>query len=263
MAGRNYKLLYDTPENQEIADYLEEQEEMQQENGNSPYQQPDIFQDYEGGLTGGSRMHHGYLQPGGTSYSSYPKYQHQEMMGLATAGARRRPAVRRHAMHPMHFAQAQMPHYQMGGAYSAGSMSAGRRHGGIGKFFKDVGHALAPVGRALAPIGREIYKEAKPVLREVARDTLKEGIKSLPLLLAAGRHKKHAVRKPRMHHMMHGGAELYGCGGAMSAGAMSGGKKSRARKAPSARGAIVAKVMKEYNLTLPQASSFVKQHNLY
>ena len=35
-----------------------------------------------------------------------------------------------------------------------------------------------------------------------------------------------------------------------------------ARK-PNARNDIVRKVMKEHNLSLPQASKFVKEHNLY
>jgi hypothetical protein len=43
----------------------------------------------------------------------------------------------------------------------------------------------------------------------------------------------------------------------MLGGASCGGKK------PSARGAIVRKVMKEQGLSLPQASKYVKEHGLY
>jgi hypothetical protein len=37
----------------------------------------------------------------------------------------------------------------------------------------------------------------------------------------------------------------------------------RKKRAPSARGAIVKKVMNEKGLSLPQASKYVKDHGLY
>jgi len=51
--------------------------------------------------------------------------------------------------------------------------------------------------------------------------------------------------------------------GSKGAETIMGGKKPRATRKPSARGAIVKKVMKEHGLNLPQASKYVKEHGLY
>ena len=37
----------------------------------------------------------------------------------------------------------------------------------------------------------------------------------------------------------------------------------RTKKAPTARAILVKKIMKEKGFTLPQASSYIKQNNLY
>ena len=62
---------------------------------------------------------------------------------------------------------------------------------------------------------------------------------------------RHATRKP---------SDPFG--GAMSTMPY-GGRRKVGGRAPSARGAIVKKVMQEHGLSLPQASKYVKEHGLY
>jgi hypothetical protein len=52
-------------------------------------------------------------------------------------------------------------------------------------------------------------------------------------------------------------------GGRKVGGRKVGGASCGGKRAPSARGAIVKKVMAEHGLSLPQASKYVKEHGLY
>lgn len=139
--------------------------------------------------------------------------------------------------------------------------------GGKGINWKKVGRSikkgLSTVGHLAAPIVKEVGKEVLPIVK-------KEGIKALKnyllpaattvaenpelLMAAAGRGKKN-------HKVIRGGYESDSDDdGSIHVDINS--HKSGGRK-PNARAQIVKKVMREKGLSMIQASSYVKAHNLY
>jgi hypothetical protein len=109
--------------------------------------------------------------------------------------------------------------------------------------FKHVGHVLQPIAKS---VGNEVKNVAKNVANksinaaknELGQQLMNSGSKLLPSLESAA---------PEL-------AE-----GALVA---AGKKKRRVSPKMAKRRALVKKLMKEKHLTLPQASSYIKQHNL-
>jgi len=71
---------------------------------------------------------------------------------------------------------------------------------------------------------------------------------------------------PKKQMMTHGGATGGIAGFGLMGGELLGGRKrlpQSGRKRNTARGDIVASIMRQHNLSLGQASKYVKQHGLY
>jgi len=155
---------------------------------------------------------------------------------------------------------------------TGGVPSGGRRRGRFS--FREFTHGVANIGRqaahALAPLA--------PIAKEVGISLAKDAIKGA--VLGAGRRGKKKIKvdndivkiavpeevQPEMggrrHHRhrreSHAKEGTYPSN--VRAGCAGGGKLKEGRKA---RGAIVAKIMKEKGLKLAAASKYVKEHGLY
>ena len=158
--------------------------------------------------------------------------------------------------------------------YATGAgVSGGKIH--LGKTLKKVGKTTKKIGKAIAPVAKEVFDdvilpEGKEALREYIRSSVSEGGKR------RGRPPKRMVgTNPNTYTPQHGGAMLKNAPSeyhssvyppALASYAHGSGRaklpKSGAKR-NSARGAIVAEVMKKHGLTLPQASKFVKEKGLY
>ncbi|NBP02243.1 MAG: hypothetical protein EBU90_19400 [Proteobacteria bacterium] len=154
-----------------------------------------------------------------------------------------------------------------------------------------VGKVMGAVGKELAPVAKEVFRdvivpEGKKALKEYIRESMKsqpadekeptvgQGRGRKPIMGADPRTYKprsggvlirdipsqfhSSVYPPALasyHHSFPMGHDAYGRGRAKL-------PKSGAKR-NSARGAIVAEIMKKHGLTLAQASKYVKEHNLY
>jgi hypothetical protein len=134
------------------------------------------------------------------------------------------------------------------------------------KVGKSVSKGLKTVGKYATPVLKEVGKEVLPIVK-------KEGIKALKsyllpaaetvaanpelLLAAAGRSKKNhkVIRKSYDSDSDEEGSIHIDVNSHK-------GEKGGARK-PNVRAQIVKRIMKEKGLSMTQASSYVKQHNLY
>lgn len=181
----------------------------------------------------------------------------------------------------------------------SGSKSApagGRRKRGV---LHSVGKVMGAVGKELAPVAKEVFRdvivpEGKKALRDYIRDSMKakpsDSANSGEMIVGKGRKPKKMMvgADPRtytpQHLLAQGGALIrdvpsefhnsvyppalasYAHSFPMGHDAYGRGRaklpKSGAKR-NSARGAIVAEVMKKQGLTLAQASKYVKEHNLY
>jgi hypothetical protein len=169
--------------------------------------------------------------------------------------------------------------------------SGGRRRR-KSNILKSVSKVMGSVGRELAPVARDVFHdvvvpEGKKALREYIRESLKSKPSEASNETAVGK-----GRKPRMmgadprtytpqHLLAEGGAlirdepsqfhsSVYPPALASYAHSFPRGKDAFGRgrdpakpKRKSARGAIVAEVMKKHGLSLAEASKFVKEKNLY
>jgi hypothetical protein len=167
----------------------------------------------------------------------------------------------------------------------------------LGKTLKKVGKTTKKIGKAIAPVAKEVFDdvilpEGKEALRQYIRNSVSEGSKypSAKELIydneggifegyggkRRGRPPKRMVgTNPNTYTPQHGGVMIRNAPSeyhssvyppALSSYAHGSGRaqlpKSGAKR-NSARGAIVAEVMKKHGLTLPQASKFVKEKGLY
>jgi hypothetical protein len=161
-------------------------------------------------------------------------------------------------------------------------VSASGRSGGkkanVGKAFKEIGRALKPVGRVLKPVAKEIFHDVvlpagKEMLKSYIQSKMSPGA-SAPVSASGRRHRK----KPQDYESESDEECEYGEGGALimdhpdqfhsshypkALESYNPRPKRGGKRAPSARGAIVKKVMQERGLSLPEASKFVKEHGLY
>jgi len=151
----------------------------------------------------------------------------------------------------------------------AKKLEARRKRTTGGAWYDDVASAFSP--QTYTSQVSELPEKIMSAGRRLPTPQYDDRKMAVPEMAAAGR------RRPKRK----GGAELYypppaggrkpkRKGGAMDGEIPSGLSADTARRvglgkkrAPSARGAIVSKVMREKGLSLPQASKYVKEHNLY
>ena len=164
--------------------------------------------------------------------------------------------------------------------------ASGRRRGGkvnVGKVFKQIGKTLAPVGKALKPVAEKAFREILlPEAKKRANAYFDSRMASsapveMAVESAAGRGRRRHRKIPHYDSESDSDEESeYGEGGALlmdhpgefhshhyPKGLASYKAKKGGKRAPSARGAIVSRVMKEKGLSLPEASKYVKEHGLY
>ena len=155
---------------------------------------------------------------------------------------------------------------RMTGIHDAEYMDAkmgGRRHGGI-SLMKPAGKALGSQGQIGMMTGTHDaeYMDAKMGGRRHGGATQAQFLRQLqevgPVESMGGRRHGGAYKVPAKIGMMPGTGNV----GEIHELKM-GGRRRVGGRAPSARGEIVKKVMREHGLSLPQASSYVKQHGLY
>jgi hypothetical protein len=157
--------------------------------------------------------------------------------------------------------------------------------------FKQVAPALKSASKALklTKVGKEIYKdvlqpvgrEALDVFKDAGTDALRQGIYSSvgqPQPMAGEGRRRGRGRPPKNTHFLDEYPEYLGGAGLitnnlgefhhastrkMPPALASYSRPTGAGRKPSARGAIVSKVMKAKGLSLPEASKYVKDHGLY
>jgi len=161
-------------------------------------------------------------------------------------------------------------------SYISGSAPAGGRRGkvNIGKVFKKVGRTLGKIGADIAPVALPVAFGA--LATATGNPELAPLAAGVGAATGASLQRQYGSGKPRgrprkggaliMNHPEQFQPSVYPPALQSYQGTFKGGRKQLPQsgiKRVSARGAIVAEVMKQHGLSLPQASSFVKQHGLY
>lgn len=134
------------------------------------------------------------------------------------------------------------------------------------KVGKSVSKGLKQVGKVATPILKEVGKEALPIIKKEGLKALKnyllpaaETVAENPELLmaAAGRPKK-AKKNHKVIRQVESDSDEEG-----SIHVDINSHKGEGGKRHNARAVIVKRIMKEKGMSMCQASSYVKQHNLY
>jgi hypothetical protein len=125
--------------------------------------------------------------------------------------------------------------------------NTGLYQGGKGSFFRKIGHVLAPVVKAVSPYVKQVGRDIKSIGHQVLSEALNSGKSALQNQIVS-----HYGASPENIAEMIPEAAM----------AAAGKKRRRVSEKTKKRHDLVRKLMREKGMTLPEASSYIKKHNL-